>query len=256
MQSRAAPPSLRGELVRSAHCTGHVHAAVRTRRIRYGYYQKFPAAPTAWVDHADGRLFHERNRPQADCRASVHRARLLPKARLSQSFAVADLSRDGLLDIALTELPRRRRQGTARSGRRRLCRPDSLPAGRGPKAIVAADLDRDGHLAPRSVRVFLRIRADGRFTVSAVVRLAPGLAALTATDYNGDGRIDLATANGAAVRSAAVNKRRGPHESAHSSARGPRHGGGVAGGRRILISGGGTARGARTIRKLHPRLLS
>ena len=136
-----------------------------------------------------------------DTVADAARATSLLKARLGQSFAVADFNRDGLTDVAAADFLSDSLKlffGEAGGG---LGAPTTLATGRGPRSVVAADLNDDGAIdlavgefLSGSVRVFPG-RGDGRFGDAYSLPLAHGITSLVAYDLDGDGRVDLAAAN-------------------------------------------------------------
>jgi hypothetical protein len=129
------------------------------------------------------------------------RARALLKARLGQSFALADLNRDGILDVAAADFLTNSVQllfGEAAGGFRT---PESLQTGSGPRAVVAGDFTGDGvvdlavaEFFSGSVRIFGG-RGDGQFRVADTVPVGPGLTSLVAHDADGDTHPELAAAN-------------------------------------------------------------
>ena len=127
-------------------------------------------------------------------------ARSLLKARIGQSFAVADLNRDGLADVAVVDFLADSLTvllGEASGG---FAGPTTVATGRGPRAVVAADFDGDGavdlgvgEFLSGVVRIFAG-QGDGRFQATQALRIGQGVSSLAAHDVDSDGRVDLAVA--------------------------------------------------------------
>jgi methionine-rich copper-binding protein CopC len=128
-------------------------------------------------------------------------ARSLRKARLEQTFTIADLNRDGLPDVAVIDFLADSLTvmlGDASGG---FGKTTTLATGRGPRSVVAADVNHDGALdlvvgefLSGFVRVFAG-RGDGRFEETQALQIGQGVSSLVAHDVDSDGRIDLAVAN-------------------------------------------------------------
>ena len=126
--------------------------------------------------------------------------RLLAR-KLKQRIALADLDRDGRMDIAISDFRTDRvilLQGMPDGSFHRW---GSLAAGRGPRALVAADFDSDGILDLAVTNFFsgtvamFRGRGNGQFDAAKAVALAPGVASMVSEDLDRDGQVDLAVAN-------------------------------------------------------------
>ncbi len=154
-----------------------------------------------WADDALAQF-----RPAAAPIVAAHDARVgapsrsLLKARLGQTFAVGDLNRDGLQDVAVTDFVADTLTvllGEAGGG---FSTATTIATGRGPRAVVAADFDNDGTLdlcvgefLSGAVRLFAG-HGDGQFHVRQTLPLVPGVSSVAARDVNGDGLVDLAVA--------------------------------------------------------------
>jgi hypothetical protein len=128
-----------------------------------------------------------------------------------QSLAIGDFDGDGHLDLAVVNAVTIITQGPGTvsillgNGNGTFQPGVEFPAGRGPGAIVAADLDGDGHLDLAitnyipvnvlSVVVVLRGNGNGTFQSPVPLRTANGPVQIVAADLDGDGDLDLATAD-------------------------------------------------------------
>ncbi len=134
------------------------------------------------------------------------RAQLLVSAvGLPQALAAGDFNKDGRPDLAVAHYQSNdvslllgRGDGTFRA-------PVRLAVGSGPVSLLTGDFDGDGRLDLAAANyqsndVSVLLRQPGttfQGTFRSVVQFAVGTnpVSLTASDFNGDGRLDLATAN-------------------------------------------------------------
>ncbi len=127
----------------------------------------------------------------------------IPLGQYLSAIVAADFNGDGKLDLAVTDS-----LGTAviillGNGDGTFGAPTTIPVGRGPDAIVAADFNNDGKLdlaianyGDGTITLLLG-NGDGTFTQAAGSPYAVGQYPyqITVADFNGDGKLDLATAN-------------------------------------------------------------
>lgn len=119
------------------------------------------------------------------------------------AIVAADFNGDGKLDIAVTDSAGNAVIILLGNGDGTFAAPITIPVGNGPTAIVAADLNNDGKLdlavanyGDGTITLLLG-NGDGTFTQAAGSPYAVGHNPyqITAADFNGDGKLDLATAN-------------------------------------------------------------
>ena len=130
-----------------------------------------------------------------------HAQESLLALKLAQTVAVADFTGDGIADVAVADFVRDVVIVMASDSEGRLTTIASLPAGRGPRSLVARDFDLDGNLDIAVASLFsgdVRIFAgggSGQFAASRTLYLAPGVSSLSGNDIDGDGDADLTVAN-------------------------------------------------------------
>jgi hypothetical protein len=128
-----------------------------------------------------------------------------------QSLTIGDFDEDGIPDLAVVNAVTIITQGPGTvsillgNGDGTFQPGTEFPAGRGPGAIVAADLDGDGHLDLAltdyipinvvSAVAVLRGNGNGTFQSLVALRTANGPVRIVAADLDGDGDLDLATAD-------------------------------------------------------------
>lgn len=119
------------------------------------------------------------------------------------AIVAADFSGDGKLDLAVTDAVGNAVIILLGNGDGTFEAPTAIPVGNGPVAIIAADLNNDGKLdlavanyGDGTITLLLG-NGDGTFTQAAGSPYAVGHYPyqITAADFNGDGKLDLATAN-------------------------------------------------------------
>ena len=120
------------------------------------------------------------------------------------AIVAADFNGDGKLDLAVTDYGENEVFVLLGNGDGTFQSPISIPVGNSPEAIVAGDFNNDGKLdlavanfGDATVMLLLG-NGDGTFTEAAGSPYAVGIGpnAITAADFNGDGKLDLAVTNG------------------------------------------------------------
>ena len=119
------------------------------------------------------------------------------------AIVTADFNGDGKLDLAVTDSVGNAVIILLGNGDGTFGTPTTIPVGRGPDAIVAADFNNDGKLdlaianyGDGTITLLLG-NGDGTFTQTAGSPYAVGQHPyqIAVADFNGDGKLDLATAN-------------------------------------------------------------
>jgi hypothetical protein len=130
----------------------------------------------------------------------------IPSGYYAGYFAVADLNQDGYLDLAVTTGSNNSVVALLENGDGAFHVASGAPAvvGRTPSSIAVGDFNGDGipDLATTAYYDFdvsiLLGNGDGTFTQASNSPIPVGIipASITVADFNGDGRADLAVANG------------------------------------------------------------
>jgi hypothetical protein len=119
------------------------------------------------------------------------------------SVAVGDFNRDGKLDLVTTNRYSDTISILLGNGDGTLTSGASYPTGPLPRWVSIADLNSDGKLdlvevtdypSPPTVAIYLG-NGDGTFQSSVTYAIAADATSVTTGDFNGDGRLDLATSN-------------------------------------------------------------
>ena len=120
------------------------------------------------------------------------------------SVTAADLNGDGKNDLAATNFFDNTVSVLLNNGDGTFGAKTDYAAGNGPESVTAADLNGDGKIdlavadyydgGSNSVSVLLN-RGDGTFTLKTSFSAGSSPRCITAADFNGDGRIDLAVAH-------------------------------------------------------------
>jgi hypothetical protein len=127
----------------------------------------------------------------------------IPLGQNLSAIATADFNGDGKLDLAATDSAGNAVIILLGNGDGTFGAPTTIPVGNGPDAIVAADFNNDGKLdlavanyGDGTITLLLG-NGDGTFTQAAGSPFTVGQHPyqITVADFNGDGKIDLATAN-------------------------------------------------------------
>jgi len=119
------------------------------------------------------------------------------------AIAIADFNGDGKLDLAVTDSSGNAVIILLGNGDGTFGTPTTIPVGNGPEAIVAGDFNNDGKLDLATANygdgtiTLLLGQGDGTFTQASGSPYTVGQYPyqITAADFNGDGKLDLATAN-------------------------------------------------------------
>jgi len=119
------------------------------------------------------------------------------------AIAIADFNGDGKLDLAVTDSSDNAVIILLGNGDGTFGTPTTIPVGNGPEAIVAGDFNNDGKLDLATANygdgtiTLLLGQGDGTFTQASGSPYTVGQYPyqITAADFNGDGKLDLATAN-------------------------------------------------------------
>jgi FG-GAP-like repeat/Putative Ig domain len=122
------------------------------------------------------------------------------------SIVTGDFNGDGKLDLAVTDSVGNAVIILLGNGDGTFGPPTTIPVGNAPQAIIAADFNNDGKLdlavvnSADGTATLLLGNGDGTFTQASGSPYAVGLGAfqIAAADFNGDGKLDLAVANGMA----------------------------------------------------------
>jgi hypothetical protein len=123
---------------------------------------------------------------------------------LLSSIVTGDFNGDGKLDLAVTDSAGNAVIVLLGNGDGTFGLPTTIPVGNKPESIIAADFNNDGKLDLAVVNngdgtvTLLLGNGDGTFTQASGSPYAVGLGAfqIAAADFNGDGKLDLAVANG------------------------------------------------------------
>jgi len=128
----------------------------------------------------------------------------IPLGSLLSSIVTGDFNGDGKLDLAVTDSAGNAVIILLGNGDGTFGLPTTIPVGTAPESIITADFNNDGKLDLAVVNngdgtvTLLLGNGDGTFTQASGSPYAVGLGAfqIAAADFNGDGKLDLAVANG------------------------------------------------------------
>jgi hypothetical protein len=130
----------------------------------------------------------------------------IPVGRSLSAIVAADFNRDGKLDLAVTDAVGNTVLLLLGNGDGTFQAPITIPVGHKPDALAVGDFNNDGELdlavannGDNTVTLLLG-NGDGNFTEASGSPYAVGTGpnAITAADFNGDGKLDLAVMNGTA----------------------------------------------------------
>lgn len=131
----------------------------------------------------------------------------IPLGSVLLDVVAADFNADGMLDLAVTDVGSNTVSILLGNGDGTFGAPLTIPVGNGPRAIVAGDFNNDGKLdlaipnnGDNTITLLLG-NGDGTFTPASGSPYAVGQGSyfLTAADFNGDGKLDLAVVGDATV---------------------------------------------------------
>ncbi len=127
----------------------------------------------------------------------------IPLGQSLSAIVAADFNGDGKLDLAVTDSAGNAAIILLGNGDGTFGAPNTIPVGNQPEALVAADFNNDGKLdlavanyGDGTITLLLG-NGNGTFTEAAGSPYAVGQYPyqITAADFNGDGKLDLATSN-------------------------------------------------------------